>query len=187
VSQFHFDPATYLDLIHAEIPCYDGLQERLARATEAIEVRRVLDLGTGTGETARRVRELHAQAAIVVVDESPGMLDRINFEVERHVQRLQDDLPRGAFDLVVSALAVHHLDAAEKRDLFQRVHAAVRRGGRFVLADVVLAKQQVAPLSDGYDKPDTAADQLAWLLAAGFAASIVWEQDDLALLVADRP
>jgi hypothetical protein len=33
------------------------------------------------------------------------------------VGRLQDPLPQGNFDLVVSALAVHHLDGAGKADL----------------------------------------------------------------------
>ena len=39
------------------------------------------------------------------------------------VSRLEDALPEGNFDLVVSALAVHHLDGAGKADLFARVAA----------------------------------------------------------------
>jgi tRNA (cmo5U34)-methyltransferase len=151
-------------------------------------VSRILDLGAGTGETSRAVRARHPAAGIIAVDESPGMLARIDLNgVEPRVARLQDPLPDGPFDLVISALAVHHLDAAEKRDLFPRVYAALRAGGRFVLADVVRARVQVAPLSDGYDKPDSAVDQAAWLRAAGFETELLWERDDLALLCADRP
>jgi tRNA (cmo5U34)-methyltransferase len=106
---------------------------------------------------------------------------------ERVVGRLEDAVPAGRYDLVVSALAVHHLDAKQKQDLFRRVHEALRPGGRFVLGDVVVGERTVAPLTDGYDRPDRAADQLAWLEAAGFRARMAWEQDDLALLVADRP
>lgn len=187
MSQFHFDPSTYADLIAAEVPAYDELHDRLAAATEGLEVRRALDLGAGTGRTSRAVRTRHPAAAVVAVDENPGMLERIELgEVERRAGRLQDPLPAGSFDLVVSALAVHHLDGAEKRDLFSRVHEALRPGGRFVLADVVTADVQVAPLSDGYDKPDAAEDQLGWLRDAGFDAEILWQQDDLALLRADR-
>ena len=54
------------------------------------------------------------------------------------VSRLQDPLPEGNFDLVVSALALHHLDGAGKADLFARVAALLRPGGRFVLGDVVV-------------------------------------------------
>jgi trans-aconitate methyltransferase len=187
VSQFHFDPDTYLELMAREVPAYAELQERLADATAGVEARRILDLGAGTGETARRVLARHPTATLVAVDESPRMLARVDVPAETVVARLQDPLPEGPFDLAVSALAVHHLDGAEKRDLFARVHAALRPGGRFVLGDVVVAERAVAPLSDGYDKPDRAGDQLDWLAAAGFAARLVWERDDLALLVAGRP
>ena len=44
----------------------------------------------------------------------------------------------GRFDLVASALAVHHLAPAEKRRLFGRVREALSPGGRFVLADVIV-------------------------------------------------
>ena len=64
-------------------------------------------------------------------------------------------------------------------------------GGRAQEAEEIdwlaVIDRSVAPLTDGYDKPDRAAAQLAWLRDAGFEAEIVWEQDDLALLVADRP
>jgi tRNA (cmo5U34)-methyltransferase len=187
LSQFHFDPSTYAELIATEVPAYDELHERLAAATEGLEVLRALDLGAGTGRTSRALRTRHPEAAIVAVDENSGMLERIDLgDVDRRVGRLQDPLPAGPFDLVVSALAVHHLDRVEKQELFARVHDALRSGGRFVLADVVLADVTVAPLSDGYDKPDSTEDQVRWLRAAGFDAEILWELDDLALLRADR-
>jgi len=187
LSQFHFDPSTYAELIATEVPAYDELHERLAAATEGLEVERALDLGAGTGRTSRAVRTRHPNTAIVAVDENAGMLERIELgEVERRVGRLQDPLPAGPFDLAVSALAVHHLDRAEKQQLFARVHDALRSGGRFVLGDVVTTDVQVAPLSDGYDKPDPADVQLRWLREAGFDAELLWELDDLALLRADR-
>lgn len=186
--QFHFDPATYAASIRSEIPAYDELQERLAGATTDLDARRILDLGAGTGETTRRVRSVHPQASLVAVDEDPAMLAGVGLpDVELLCRRLQDELPHGPFDLAVSALAVHHLDPGEKRDLFVRLHAVLRAGGRFVLGDVVVAERPVAPLTPGYDKPDTAEDQLAWLDAAGFRAHVGWQQDDLALIVAERP
>jgi SAM-dependent methyltransferase len=187
VSQFHFDPERYRELMAADVPLYEELQSRVAAATEGVTARRILDLGAGTGETSSALRAKHADAAIVAVDESPEMLARITVaNIESHVARLQDPLPDGPFDLVVSALAVHHLDPGEKRDLFARVHNALRPGGRFVLGDVVIAAVSVAPLSDGYDKPDSAHDQVEWLRETGFEVELVWEQDDLALLRADR-
>jgi len=91
VSQLHFDPATYLDLIRADVPAYDDLQDRVAVATAELDARRILDLGAGTGETARRVLALHPKAGLVAVDESSRMLERIDdARVEQKVARLQD-------------------------------------------------------------------------------------------------
>ena len=45
------------------------------------------------------------------------------------LQDLRDPLPDGPFDLVFSALAIHHLDAAAKADLFARVAAGWRQAG----------------------------------------------------------
>jgi tRNA (cmo5U34)-methyltransferase len=74
VNQFHFDPATYRDLIAADVPAYEELQGRVAAATDGVAASRILDLGAGTGETSRAVRTRHPDAAIIAVDVSPGML-----------------------------------------------------------------------------------------------------------------
>ena len=110
--------------------------------------------------------------------------------VELAVADLTDPLPAGPFDLVVSALAVHHLEGPDKAALFARVAAALRPGGRFVLGDVVIPvdpADAVTPLTGGHDRPSTAADQLRWLAEAGLDASAVWRERDLVVLRADRP
>ena len=105
------------------------------------------------------------------------------------VRRIEDALPAGTFDLVVSTLAVHHLEGEAKGELFGRVHAVLRPGGRFVLADVVVPERPedaIKPISPDYDYPSSVADQLRWLENAGFSASLCWQRRDLALMVADR-
>ena len=195
MSQFHFDPATYLDLMRAEVPAYGRLQEAVAEATEGITVTRVLDLGTGTGETLAAVLERHGGAAAVGIDKDEAMLDAARarlhgLAVELVVAQLTDPLPPGPFDLVVSALAVHHLEGPDKAALFARVRGVVRPGGRFVLGDVVIPvdpADAVTPLTGAHDRPSTVADQLRWLAEAGFEASVVWSERDLVVLRADRP
>jgi tRNA (cmo5U34)-methyltransferase len=193
MNQFHFTPEHYLESIAAEIPAYERLQQETARATAGVEAREILDLGTGTGETARRVLELHPGARLTGVDESLPMLERAR-ELLRDaslvVARLQDPLPPRRYDLVVSALAVHHLTSAEKRDLFVRVAAVLRPGGRFVLADVVVPEDPadaVVPIEAGYDLPDRLDDQLEWLREAGFEPEVRWSERDLAVVAATRP
>ena len=56
-------------------------------------------------------------------------------------------MPEGPFDLVASALAVHHLHDVDKAELFGRVRGVLAPGGLFVLGDVVVP---IDPAS-GYD------------------------------------
>jgi tRNA (cmo5U34)-methyltransferase len=191
-EQFHFHPDGYLDMVRAEVPDYDRLQAVVAEAAGEIAADAILDLGTGTGETLRHVMRQHPAARAVGIDESDAMLRVARTVVpnaDLRVARLQDELPDGPFDLVVSALAVHHLDAHEKAALFRRVAQRLTVGGRFVLADVIVPDDHVdaiTPLDEGYDLPSRAAEQLQWLADAELVPALRWQHRDLAVLVADR-
>ena len=173
-----------------EVPDYERLQDETAAAT-GTNATRILELGTGTGETARRLLARHPAAVLVGLDASSEMLDHARRalpadRVELRVARLADQLPDGPFDVVVAALAVHHLDGPAKADLFQRVAGKLAAGGRLVLGDVVVPEQPadlVTPIDGDYDTPSTAADQLRWLAAAGLKAQVAWAHRDLAVLV----
>ena len=178
-----------------EVPAYERLQEAIATACEGLPVHSVLDLGTGTGETLLRVLRRHPGATAVGIDESEGMLGvatpRLEGRgVQLRVADLAHPLPPGPFDLVVSALAVHHIDGPAKAALFTRVAGVLRPGGRFVLGDVVVPldpADAVTPVTDDFDRPSALADQLAWLDEAGFDARAVWAERDLVVVRADRP
>jgi tRNA (cmo5U34)-methyltransferase len=190
MGQFHFHPDEYLALMHSEMPGYERLQDAAAAATGS-HAKRLLELGTGTGETARRVLALHPGASLVGIDASADMLAAAALPgADLRRQRLEDPLPAGPFDLVFSALAVHHLDGPSKADLFARVAAVLEPGGRFVLADVVVPDDPadaITPLSPDYDLPNGTDEQLEWLRDARFDAAVVWAERDLAVLVAVRP
>jgi tRNA (cmo5U34)-methyltransferase len=191
-DQFHFHPDGYLDLVRAEVPDYDLLQHVVAEASSEVPADAILDLGTGSGETLRHVVEQHPEARCVGIDESDAMLAvarEVVPSADLRVARLQDELPEGPFDLVVSALAVHHLDEMEKAALFRRVAERLTARGRFVLADVIVPddpEDAITPLDEGYDMPSSAAEQLRWLADAQLVPVIRWQHRDLAVLVADR-
>jgi len=190
-GQFQFHPASYEAEIRADMPAYDLLQRELTTASGS-GARRILELGTGTGVTAAPLLEHHPDALLVGIDASEEMLAVAHQvlpaeRVQLRVARLEDELPAGPFDLVASALAVHHLDDAEKADLFRRVRSALAPGGRFVLADVVVPLYPAdarVPLTSGFDKPSPLTRQLEWLTDAGFDATAVWEAGDLAVILA---
>ena len=192
--QFHFDPDTYLALMRTELPVYDQVQEVLGEAAAGGDCRRILDLGAGTGETARAVSKQHPTASFVLVDESPEMLSAALVALgDEHIEQvvvgdLLGPLPDGPFELAVSALAIHHLEGTAKRDLFLRLRPLLGPGGRFVMADVVAPADPhdvVTPLSEGYDYPSSLPELIGWLNDAGFAASVRWTWKDIAVLRCD--
>jgi len=104
------------------------------------------------------------------------------------VSGLEDPLPSGPFELIVSAFAIHHLNAAGKAALFRRVASVLCPGGRFVYCDVVVARHLVArpvPLEENVDMPSTVDDQLDWLAKAGLQPQVIFAENDLAVIAAD--
>jgi tRNA (cmo5U34)-methyltransferase len=187
-----WEPDGYLTFIREEIPAYDRLQDELVKATRRTSPRRILDLGSGSGETASRILKAHPYAELVGIDASEKMLASARRSLSElpatfHVGQIEDELPDGPFELIVSALTIHHLPGADKQDLFDRVAEVVRPGGRFVIADVVVPTE---PSRNGielseHDHPSSVEDQLAWLSEAGFQPHLHWSHGELAVISAD--
>ena len=161
MSQFHFDPETYLEMMRADVPRYDELQDVVAAATAGSM------LGGSSSSARARARRPGAcsraprRAHSSGIDSSEAMLAVARaglWTADLRVQRLEDPLPEGPFELVVSVLAVHHLEPEDKRDLFGACGDELTPGGRFVLADLVVPERPedvVTPATPGFDKPDT--------------------------------
>jgi tRNA (cmo5U34)-methyltransferase len=187
-----WDPDNYLAWVREEIPAYDRLQDELVAASRKVRARRILDLGSGSGETARRVLDAHPGADLLGIDASEQMLTAARAALDGRpatfrAAQLEHPLPAGPFDLVTSALAIHHLTAEDKRALYARVAAVLVPGGRFVLADVVLPDDPAKIDLSEYDRPSGILDQIDWLRSAGLEPHLCWSDVDLALIAADLP
>jgi tRNA (cmo5U34)-methyltransferase len=194
LNQFHFNPDTYLEMTLSEVPDYLELQEATARATEGISAERILDLGVGTGETSLRTLAAHPNAKLTGLDENKAMLDHARGclpHAELVLGRMQDPLPKGPYDIVVSTLAVHHLCDADKADLFWRVGACLTPDGRFVLGDLIVPENSLDALTpiddDGHDMPSRLDDLMGWLAQAGFHPHLYWTRHDLVVIQAVHP
>jgi tRNA (cmo5U34)-methyltransferase len=206
VSQ-HFDEwaPRYDAQIREMVPRYEEIHDTLLALLALRPPERFLDLGAGTGYTLRRVLETFPVTTAVGLDVSPEMLVRARQRladlldrVELHETDIASPRIDGSYDAIVSILAVHHLWADEKRHLFSRIWEHIEPGGIFVLVDyfrpasdrlseLYQLPDEPDPHEAEHDHPDTAAEHLAWLTAAGFAAvDVVWKYDDVGVLVAWR-
>ncbi|MBM3666464.1 MAG: class I SAM-dependent methyltransferase [Actinobacteria bacterium] len=173
-AQFHWNPATYLEEIRAEVPRFDELQRA---AIEAIPFapERVLELGMGTGETTRVLLESYPDAWVTGLDSSPEMVFRLRQEYDGvMLARMEDPLPDGPWDLVIAVLSIHHLTDEQKRVLFRRVREQARA---LVIGDVVESERQVTPIHPEHDYPDTPEQLAEWC-----GGEVTWRADDLAVV-----
>jgi tRNA (cmo5U34)-methyltransferase len=126
----------------------------------------------------------HPGARWTGIDSSEPMLTRARArlpQADLRLSRLEDPLPEGRFDLVVSVLAVHHLVAEAKRDLFTRVAQVC---DNFVLGDIVVPdrpEDAVIEVDGVYDVPSSVDEQVAWLRETGFDADVTRVRADLAV------
>ncbi|MCW2987338.1 MAG: methyltransferase [Solirubrobacterales bacterium] len=138
MGQFDWTPEVYLERIRAEIPGYDDLQDQ-AVAAVPFSPERVLELGMGTGETTRRLIEAHPEAWVVGLDASADMVFRARKTYDDvQLARMEDPLPDGPWDLVISVLSVNQLDDEQKRNLCRQVKGQSRS---LVIGDVFVGTQ----------------------------------------------
>jgi tRNA (cmo5U34)-methyltransferase len=173
----NWTPDNYLELIRAEVPRYDELQDQ-AIAAVPFPPARVLELGMGTGETTRRLIEAFPESWVIGLDSSPDMVFRARgIYDDVQLARIEDPLPDGPWDLVIGVLSIHHLESAQKKNLFRQVREQARS---FVIGDVVKADVAVTPIDPDSDFPETAAELAEWC-----GGEIAWQAEDLAVIRAD--
>ncbi|MGH3475251.1 MAG: class I SAM-dependent methyltransferase [Nocardioidaceae bacterium] len=179
-GSFQNDPGAYLSAIRSELTLYDAFQDAIAAAVGSVMPGRVLSLGAGAGETARRVLRDFPSAALASIDEIPEMVQaasRMLSCADLRADALQDTLPRDGFDAVVSALAVHHLPAGRRAELFRWIAAILRPSGRFVLGDIVVPEHPndaAIALEPGGDLSGRLAAELDRLSDAGLSPHVAW-------------
>lgn len=141
------------------IPCFDEFYEGTTAfvAASIAAPKRVLDLGAGTGLLTACWQAHFPQAEYVLVDVAEDMLRQaqVRFadcaKVSRLVLDYTQTFPEGEFDAIVSALSIHHLEDADKAQLFARIHAALPAGGIFVNYDQFCAETpQMSRLFDAH-------------------------------------
>ena len=195
-----------------------GHEEGLTRAANEIAGAHptlVLDLGTGTGALAEALLEHDRVGSVDALDIDPEMLAQARIRLKRFGTRAR--VCRGSFettlppcDAVATSLALHHVPTiARKRMLYARICRALRPGGVFVNADMVISAHPVACEEtyrrwvthlgscgideqrayehfDAWAAADTYCpvdDELAAMREATFQADCIWQDPPNTLLV----
>ena len=179
----------------------------------------ILDVGAGTGLLSVLLLEKYPGATITLLDISEKMLAvaRERFRDNPAVRFCSGDYSRvdlgGPYDLVCSALSIHHLEPADKRRLFARIFSVLKAGGIFTNADQAegespyftgkyreywdeflkngpLASTESAEIRrrrDTLDKNEKLSVQLAWLHEAGFSdVDVVYKNRNFMVTVARK-
>lgn len=184
------------------IPCFDdfyGCLLSLVPYSPDAQIR-LLDLGAGTGLVTALVLAAFPKAQATLVDISEDMLSKAKerFDGRPGIEFKMVDYARspmeGAYDLIVSAMSIHHLEDYDKKQLFKNLFDALIPGGMFINAEIVkgvtekteqicqdfwmnhlkrksgLAEDHLSQIYQRmrYDIPAPLESQMDWLREAGF-------------------
>ena len=148
-EQFNLVAGEYDQNRRKFLPCFDdfyiGMTDLIAHNIAVPE--RILDLGAGTGLLSQFWMRHYPESQFVLADIAEEMLDvaRKRFygmaNVTYDVLDYTKMLPEGEFDVIASALSIHHLEDEDKQKLFARIYDSLPSGGLFVNYDQFCAGQ----------------------------------------------
>jgi len=136
-ARFNISPETYDAQRKYFIPCFDDYYETgimlLSQIRENFDS--ILDLGAGTGLLSKYLYEKYPVAKYTLVDIAEQILDvaKIRFKGLNNFRYVLADystaLPDGKYDLISSALSIHHLTEDEKFTLYSNIYKKLPLGG----------------------------------------------------------
>lgn len=140
------------------IPCFEDYYEVginiLAQAGK--DFKSILDLGAGTGLLSKFLYEKFPSAQYTLVDIAEQMLEiaKIRFNGLNNFRFLITDyssaFPDGEYDLISSALSIHHLENNAKESLYCNIYKKLPAGGCFINIDQFNASSE--KMNEYYNK-----------------------------------
>lgn len=181
-------------------PFYQALSAPIGKTDAPLQV---LDLGCGTGLELEALFQRAPNALITGIDLSEKMLDLLKTRYSAYMSQmalvadsyLTTPFAAQGYDHVLSGLSMHHILHDTKRELYKRIHAALKPGGKYIEGDSVIPHEMetqfiaeyhecaasVPPAPDGWyhiDVPFSLKTQKSLLLEAGFSDfQLIWQKD----------
>lgn len=125
------------------IPCFDDYYETTTKFLSSIipEPKAILDLGAGTGLLSEFWFKHFKNSVYTLVDVADQMMEvakkrfwgltNFNFIIADYSK----DFPKGNYDLITSALSIHHLTDEDKLNLYKLIFKQLPTKGYFVNFD----------------------------------------------------
>jgi len=210
-EHFETESKQFDDIIVKLIPYYEQMISALIDAIpfDSDSSIRIIDLGCGTGTIARKISDRFPNSKIVCVDIASNMIEIAKHKMSGHKYSefivgdfAQIDF-KESFDVVISSLALHHLETdLDKIGFYSKIFQLLNHSGVFYNADVVLAstvfmqdvniarwkefmnrsvsleeiENKWIPTYEAEDRPAKLIDQLKWLEQIGFkSVDVIWK------------
>lgn len=110
---------------------------------------KILDLGCGTGNITLKILERFPKAEITCLDLSENMIQIAQEKLSEYdnITYIVDDFTKteitDKYEVIVSSLALHHIpNDEEKEDMYKAIYDALKNGGVFYNADVVIGNSE---------------------------------------------
>jgi tRNA (cmo5U34)-methyltransferase len=210
-EHFEAEAKEFDGIIIKIIPYYDQMIRALIDSIhfDSDSAIQIIDLGCGTGTVAKRISEKFPNSKIICLDIASNMIDIAKHKLSEHkdIEFITGDFSKidfnKKFDVVVSSLALHHLENDTcKKEFYKQIHDILTDFGVFINADVVLAStdfhqninmnrwiefmNKIVPKEEIFnywipkykeeDRPAKLIDQLKWLEDIGFkSVDVVWK------------
>ena len=175
---------------------------------------RALDLGCGTGNITKALKERYPGASVLCVDLAENMLALARSKLSgfKRVEYWLGDIRSldysKKYNVIISSLALHHVEEKEKGVLYRKIYGALTKGGVFYNADLIVASNNylagmylekwkafmrrsfsvskinnvILKHKDDEDRPVKLATEMAFLDKAGFKdLDVVWKYYNFAV------
>ncbi|MCL2772368.1 MAG: class I SAM-dependent methyltransferase [Oscillospiraceae bacterium] len=182
------------------LPCFDDFYNLPLEVLDYNGISpEILDVGGGTGLFSSFILTKYPQAKITIIDLADKMIDvaKERFQSHSDFQYIVADYTKcqytQKYDIIISALSIHHLSHDDKRIFYQKCYYLLNDGGCFINADLMLSPskhieevnqsifhnyRRTSGLSEDvlkatgelmkYDNPAALYDQLQWLVESKF-------------------
>ncbi|AKB28776.1 Methyltransferase [Methanosarcina siciliae T4/M] len=126
------------------VPCFDDFYgAAVSVASVDSENPGIMDIGAGTGLLSAFLMKRYPEASFTLIDISEKMLAmaKDRFGNNSNVKYIAADYSKYDFvdryDIVISALSIHHLEDKKKEELYKKSYSILKENGVFINADQV--------------------------------------------------